>query len=1265
MFSLNKIASSLILTALAIATICGATAFAESNGEDGSKGVYSSRGGSPWATYYRYLEENPEIYAEADKTFPHGQTGYGEHGETQKHVPGPKIPGKLWPIVTQPYVPEGPEKMMNWAKTMDRITGYSKEPIGSVNLSPAFAALSMGVAGQMLADELQSPQATMPRAREEQNQQIQQSADNTAAMERQQAGCAIDFVASYLYNFTVEDGNKWNKVRNQLFLPMALLLLLPGAILAQVKSIASQGFAVLGEINPFDGLMRSVIAIFLIPGTYLVVNYGIDLANSITKTVADQYRQTFGTNMYEDAMCSHIRAFPFREPIENKNFVPNAEAKMGRLSPNNTPFAELEGKMINIKLTDPCAKLNIVPADRANEQVKYSVNAQRNAYNTANAALAMAWNILCAFQMAYLYYLWFVGPVVAALWVYPMKQLRDAFPSWCEGVLTLCFWSLFWSTVVLLMACFRGVDETGTIIMTALNFLATACVKFAFDFAGLVKDAGREAGRMAERMAQSGAAGGHGAGAKGTQSGAATHGGNPSHTGPGGYNNGVPNAPPAGDGQLASANGGGSDFAFADPGAGDGGAAVPLKGINPGAANISGQVSMHGFPQPPLAGHNHHNALGVVGTALGGAGLFAAAAALAQPHFMHQHPTGIAAPTGDPHGTTGTAGAGAGAFTGDDPSKNIAMEGSAAGIGMALGASVLNEGDLHEGDVYEHNWGDIAADTPGSTLALDPNGPPLNSLPPNPALSLTPPGITLPPASSVDGIPPAAIAAGLPGGAIPGSVPNLIGGTGDHPAGPNLHLNPLHVNGGDMHLAGDHHNHHANQHNQHNQHTAGDHNNHHHALFRDASMIAHNNSNTNTNYTDYAQMANYQQMQQQQWQQTDAQFQQNFQQQQLQQQLAQQDAQLQQLQQQQQQQQQNYADYVLAQQGSNMSNTNVDASSINTSGASVDINNLAATSSSAQYNTYADTGSATYSYDTSSASFAALSDSIIAGADSSDPSSTYQGDSTAYDVDTSYGTTYGTAYAMNSFNQDTAISMPQSNMAYGGDTYAPATPPPDATAMPSALASSQQAPQPYQPQQPSQQANQMSVDIDNTTALPPASLNPPTGTVSVQPANSYATPSASSAADSATPVAGQGDASATFAQAMAVQNAQQQLRNQIATHQDQSKQAHIQQPKQVNAKPPAGAPNSGTPSGGKQSPLGAALGKASTVKGPTPAPKNPNAQTKGMPVVKPAASKGSLQDAVQQGNTRNRYIKSSGLTEEELAELEAKARESGTWMPTE
>src|SRR5207244_3128955 len=115
----------------------------------------------------------------------------------------------------------------------------------------------------------QKPESIIPLAREMQNQQNILGADNAANMERSQAACAIDFAKDYLENFTVDANNKWNKVRDQLFVPMALLLLLPGAVLAQVKAVVAQGFPIFkeGEINPFDGLVRSVVAIFLIPAS--------------------------------------------------------------------------------------------------------------------------------------------------------------------------------------------------------------------------------------------------------------------------------------------------------------------------------------------------------------------------------------------------------------------------------------------------------------------------------------------------------------------------------------------------------------------------------------------------------------------------------------------------------------------------------------------------------------------------------------------------------------------------------------------------------------------------------------------------------------------------------------------------------------------------------------------------------------------------------------------------------------------------------------
>lgn len=451
-----------------------------------------------------------------DSSIPGGQRQMNGKQEKEETI-SPPVQSGSWPC------PTAPSQSGKACSSEANAISACRKACGTTGaggrnlLSGDVAATAMMMAGRDAANMMNNPEANCAKARENLNQQNQCQGDNCAGQCKQQSQCAIEFIRTYLPNFTVNGANKWNILRNHVFIPMAVLLLLPGAVITQVKCTVAQGFPIFGEMSPIDGIYRSIVSVFLIPATYLIVNYGIDVSNSISFTIQAQYFLLFGSDMYRDAECAQIRAFPERQPSENLNHIPGRAANMAvPIGPALTSaFARWENSNVAVRLEDPCAGLNIVPPDRANEQVPYYVNAQRAGINGTNAALTTTWNILCAFQEAYLYYLWFVGPVMAALWVWPMKQLRDAFPNWCEGVITICFWSLFWHTTVLIMACFRGVDETGTLIMTALNFLSSACVKFAFDFAGLVKAAGAEAGKMAEKAMQGSQGGGGGGGGGG------------------------------------------------------------------------------------------------------------------------------------------------------------------------------------------------------------------------------------------------------------------------------------------------------------------------------------------------------------------------------------------------------------------------------------------------------------------------------------------------------------------------------------------------------------------------------------------------------------------------------------------------------------------------------------------------------------------------------------------------------------------------------
>lgn len=508
------------------------------------------------------------------------------------------------------------------------------------------------------------------------NMQMQNTADSAANLERNQAASAIDFTASYLYNFTVDQGNRWNKIRDQLFIPMAILILLPGAVLAQVKAIVSAGTPVIQDVSsPFEGILRSIVAIFLIPATYLVINYGIDVANSITYTIASEYKRIFNSDMYKDALCLHVRAFPIRMAHENDNGIFRPPTQWDQLDPkgpkNQTPAAVMEGQTTSNMLEDPCANTRIVPPERTNEAAPFVSTSERAMMGISNAGLAATWNILCAFQMAYLYYLWCVGPVVAALWVWPSKQLREALPSWTEGVVTLCFWSLFWNTVVLLMACFRGVDDTGSVITAALLFLSNAAVKYAFDFAGLVKAAGQAAAGQA--LGQAGKMGqSAGAGVGASKSGG--KGSTPPSSGPSSGHAAASNAPGIGTGTSASTGGttvgtssAGHTPSHASPfGHGPGGSLVSGGGYGFSGAGADGGVGMGG------GGHGG-GSFGMLSAADGGGGGGGANSA----GFV---PPPIAGFSGD----SGDAGSGAGGFFGAQDSEVAA---AAAGL---LGASSVS-----------------------------------------------------------------------------------------------------------------------------------------------------------------------------------------------------------------------------------------------------------------------------------------------------------------------------------------------------------------------------------------------------------------------------------------------------------------------------------------------------------------------------------------------------------------------------------------------
>jgi len=502
------------------------------------------------------------------------------------------------------------------------------------------------------------------------------SADSAGATASNQAQNAVEFCRRYLVNFTQDGTNEWNQIRNNLMIPMALLLLLPGAVLSQVRAIIAQGyFSILGELNPFEGILRAMIAIFLVPSTYLVVNYSIDVGNSLSFSISDGYSKIFpGRDMYYDAKCTIRKANAGNPPLRNDNAIIKSETPPTN-GVTDGDFTTFEQMNHETRQFDPCNNVDntVVP----NEEAAIQRALNRIGMNMSLMTLSMSWNIMCAFQIVYLYYLWCMGPIVAALWVWPMDYFQKALGSWIEGVITISIWGFFWNTTVLIMALCRDVSADVSATMFALTTLANGCVLCAFSFTSLINQAATAAGAVGQNAQQGGGGGQQqqpqGAGAGSQQAGTGTgHAGangggvRPAGGGGAGVSGGAGASRGAGGGTNPSAAG--TTQASFTPGGtqsgnvtatGGGGPSetgtvaehtpVPPVGTGGGSGGASGdnhtQISVDGggtttdHPAPPM--HDQAGQQGAAGANApgleGAAGLPGGQALNEMASFVHQH----------------------------------------------------------------------------------------------------------------------------------------------------------------------------------------------------------------------------------------------------------------------------------------------------------------------------------------------------------------------------------------------------------------------------------------------------------------------------------------------------------------------------------------------------------------------------------------------------------------------------------------------------
>lgn len=313
-----------------------------------------------------------------------------------------------------------------------------------------YAALRAGSV-QALAEMRADPTRWKEGMRMAQEAKQQMSADNTAASSERNEQAWTEAYKTFVPLINVANEEAWQpcaadaafkkyenaawmvgQMYKQVYIPMAILFLLPGAIMTQVKVVVRTGFLFGGNdedtISPFSGIMRSVIAIFLIPATQLIVSYTIDVGNSLTYEVT-RFKPWFDIQRIADWKNA-------------QTYNPDPRNRMNHLR--------------NIKDADYQGKLKRNPEGEVKpEQQHYVTSTATQWFNTLESLLSQGMVCLNAFQFIMIEYLFLLGPVAAALFAWPGvagETFKKVFANWMNGVVLCTLWKFWWSVILLCMS---------------------------------------------------------------------------------------------------------------------------------------------------------------------------------------------------------------------------------------------------------------------------------------------------------------------------------------------------------------------------------------------------------------------------------------------------------------------------------------------------------------------------------------------------------------------------------------------------------------------------------------------------------------------------------------------------------------------------------------------------------------------------------------------------------------------------------------------
>ena len=221
------------------------------------------------------------------------------------------------------------------------------------------------------------------------------------------------------------------RMYSEVYIPMAILLILPGAVLTQMKGMVAFGILSSNNdedaVSPFSGILRGMIALFLIPATQLMCSYSIDVGNSLHHEV----------NRHVDPGLIFMWA-------DEQVFAP--------------PIANAANSIREASTFPVLGKLTQGPEAQSGLESQSTATAmlQTLANGMADSA-AFGLVMLCAFQITMICYMLLMGPIAAAFYAWPAGMgnlFNRVFSTWLDAIINLSLWK-FWWTVVLLCITVR------------------------------------------------------------------------------------------------------------------------------------------------------------------------------------------------------------------------------------------------------------------------------------------------------------------------------------------------------------------------------------------------------------------------------------------------------------------------------------------------------------------------------------------------------------------------------------------------------------------------------------------------------------------------------------------------------------------------------------------------------------------------------------------------------------------------------------------